>query len=636
MKGEKKRFLLPLALLIAVALAMWGGRCLTVAIGTDVYGESQTGAFDNFAPSAADTEPPAPITGLTVTDPGTGTSLILRWNANTEPDLLGYRIYRATSADASVPPPDGAYQRLGNAMIDTQVPEYTDNTVTRDVYCFYRITAVDQSGNESAYVAPGSTLAADLSPPAVPQGLKAKELDSGEEIILEWQPNAEPDLSGYQLYRATDAAGPFELLKTLDRRETTYHEKGLVQGQWYYYYLKAVDEAGNCSDQTPVVSARPRQAVWVGFEQEDAKMPAYLFMKTDCSAMFLNIPGDRILVQVRALDENGAEIPLSGTFRFAAAFGRFKNPEVTGNGSAEATFTAQEIGGGEIAVEYYPPGAEEPALVDSCNVRALFWRISLTASGDQTITGASDISLVARVTDQNDRPVTDWEAKVVFETAVSPDPLKDLFKKETPKKRRRGNWQGPAHANVVENGRRSGTALGHPGPTGEVRAQWVASTAPGTTRVRAVLYYDDLRGEEPRPKLVDISNTQTVEVIPGPARYVGFDPETISLDGKHPQRVTVQVFDAFGNPTADYGDDLKVWVQVPPNTPVTFSSDDSDTWCEQGIWLPVDIGEKLRVQSTAADLPDGLCALVTRVEGASLDPPPGVAQVNLPLIVEQD
>lgn len=617
MTQRQRRALLPFLIVTAVLLVVWGGLFLTTAVGTDVYGGDPE----------IDLEPPAPPTGLTINDPGTGTSIFLVWNPNTEPDLLGYRVYRAVSTDADAPPEE-AYQRLGSDAVDTRVPEYNDNTVIRDVYYFYRITAVDQSGNESGRLDPGSAFAFDVTPPAAPQGLKARERDNGQEISLAWVANTEPDLAGYQLYRATDAAGPFELLTTLGREETFYLEKDLIQGQWYYYYLQAVDEVGNTSNPTAVVSARPRQAVWVGFKQDNPQMPVHLFMEPDCTALFLNLPGDRITVRVRALDENGAEIPLSGDLRFAAAFGRFKNPIVTGIGTAEATFTAKQIGGGEIAVEYYPEGAEEPALADSTNVRALEWHISLSVSGNQTVTGASDISLAACVTNQDGLPVTDWEARVAFETVTSPDPLR-----KHGLKRRHGRWHGPAHANVVENEQQSGVAAGRPDPAGEIQAQWVASTVPGATRVRAALYYDDLRGQE--PKLVDTSNTYTVEIVPGPARYVGFDPDRISPEGKRPEKVTVQTFDAFGNQTTDYGD-LKVWVQVPPDTPVTFSSDGGDTWCEPGVWLPVEIGEKLLVRSASTDLPRGICALVTRAEGDTLDPPPGVAQVNLPLLIEQD
>lgn len=411
---EKKRgfFLLPLIITIAVVLAIWGGQQLTMAVGESVYA-------------------PSPPTGLAVTDPGTGEFLALRWNPNPEPDVT-YRIYRAVS-DGSFPA-DDAYQRIG----ETAETAYTDTTVSRDVYYFYRVTAVDRDGNESSPSAPASTIATDVTAPGTPQNFRAVELDTGHDVELRWEANRESDLAGYQLYRASEPQGPFEL-EIIGPGETSFRNSGLIQGQRYYYYLIALDEDGNASGPTPTVSVRPRQAVRAQFEQEDARTPVHLFIQPDCSAVFLNVPGDRILVRARATDENGDPVPLTGTIRFAAAFGRFRDPAVTGTGTAEATFTADQTGSGEIAVEYYPPGAEEPVLADTANVRALEWHLSsLSASGDETTTGANDITLSVSVTDQGGRPVSDWQAQVVFETVASPDPAEKAKQKTEKGKTRHG------------------------------------------------------------------------------------------------------------------------------------------------------------------------------------------------------
>lgn len=640
MPGEKRLLLIVMAVAIALAITVWGARYLDTAIGNAVQTAATSQPAPNettsvpaantvagvpFTPSPVDTEPPAPPTGLTVTDPGTGDRLLLQWNANTEPDLLGYRIYRAVSSGVYAPP-DGAYQRLGSAMVDTTQPSFTDTTVSRDVYYFYRITAVDQSGNESLPSNPSSTFATDITPPAKPAGFKVKELDTGHDIELSWQPNTESDLAGYQLYRATSPAGPFELVKILGRGETTFHDTDLTQGQWYYYYLVATDEKGNASQPTDVVSVQPRQAVRAEFNQENAVLPATIFIEPDCSALFLNLPGDRIRVRARAVDEKGEPVPLTGTIRFAAAFGEFHDPVVTGYGTAEATLTADRHGSGEIAVEYYPPGADIPAVVDTTSIRALEWYVSLSASGNRTVTGANDIELTATVTDQNGRPVSDWQAQIVFETVDSPDPCK-LFKG----KNRAGRWQGAAHANVISQGCAMGVSAGRVGENGEIKARWVASTAPGTTRVRAVLYYDDLRGPDCPPKCVCASGICPIEVVPGPARYVGFDPATVKIGRE--QRVTVQAFDAFGNPTTDYGD-LKVWVKVPDGAPASFSPDRGETWYGAESWVAVKPGDRLLIKWTKKGLPADGCILVTRAEGLTLDPPPGVPQVNLPLRIE--
>jgi fibronectin type 3 domain-containing protein len=72
--------------------------------------------------------------------PSTG-SLTLEWNANTEPDLAGYKIYSATSS--------GAY----GAAIATAAANATSYDATGlqpGVTYFFVITAFDAAGNESA------------------------------------------------------------------------------------------------------------------------------------------------------------------------------------------------------------------------------------------------------------------------------------------------------------------------------------------------------------------------------------------------------------------------------------------------------------------------------------------------------
>lgn len=161
----------------------------------------------------------------------------------------------------------------------------------------------------------------------------------------------------------------------------------------------------------------------------------------------------------------------------------------------------------------------------------------------------------------------------------------------------------------------------------------MASTVPGTTRVRAVLYYDDLRGPGSPPKRVAASNARTVKVVPGPVRYVGFDPGSVPVTGET-QRVTVQAFDAFGNVTEDW-DDLKIQAQVPQGVPAAFSPDGGQTWYTPGVWVPVRPNDELLIRLTGKDFPEDRCVLTTRAEGASLKPPPGVPQVNLPLRIEE-
>lgn len=71
----------------------------------------------------------------------------LAWERNTEPDLRGYHIYRATG--------DGPFERLAP---DHEPPSYSDARVAAGQTYRYAVSAVDQKGNESARSAPVSAV----------------------------------------------------------------------------------------------------------------------------------------------------------------------------------------------------------------------------------------------------------------------------------------------------------------------------------------------------------------------------------------------------------------------------------------------------------------------------------------------
>jgi hypothetical protein len=86
-------------------------------------------AIDKFPPSV-----PASITAL-----AGPSSIELSWQRSPESDLQGYYVYRSTN--------NGPPQRLGNLV---NVPTFTDRQVEHGKTYSYRVSAVDQKGNESA------------------------------------------------------------------------------------------------------------------------------------------------------------------------------------------------------------------------------------------------------------------------------------------------------------------------------------------------------------------------------------------------------------------------------------------------------------------------------------------------------
>ena len=93
---------------------------------------------------ALDTAPPATPTGLGATVEG-ARSVRVRWSPNSEPDLAGYRVYRALD-------PAGPFQPLTGSPVPTS--DYLDGTPPDTLAVWYGVSAEDASGNESARTAP--------------------------------------------------------------------------------------------------------------------------------------------------------------------------------------------------------------------------------------------------------------------------------------------------------------------------------------------------------------------------------------------------------------------------------------------------------------------------------------------------
>ena len=97
-----------------------------------------------------DTFPPQPPTGLDAVPAGTGAAIDLSWLPNTETDLAGYHVYRQ-ELDASNQP-QGTSQRLTQTPLTG--PGFHDATAIAGHHYAYRVTAIDDTGNESPPSAP--------------------------------------------------------------------------------------------------------------------------------------------------------------------------------------------------------------------------------------------------------------------------------------------------------------------------------------------------------------------------------------------------------------------------------------------------------------------------------------------------
>ncbi len=201
----------------------------------------------------ADTVAPAPPTQVNANGNYGSTTIRLSWNINTpaESDLAGYNIYRGTSSGNYSAQPINT-----SGILSADSTFYIDSGLTDGLTYYYAAKSVDHASPGPNYSAFASEALA-VARPAVPQGLSAQ---SGRGLIdLSWSCN--PDdalLSGYALYRATNAGGPFVLLR--NAKNLQYTDAAVNDSTTYFYYINAISSNLTPSLPSITVSATPGDA----------------------------------------------------------------------------------------------------------------------------------------------------------------------------------------------------------------------------------------------------------------------------------------------------------------------------------------------------------------------------------------
>ena len=202
-------------------------------------------SFSSFV-QPIDSIPPAIPQKLSYTIDSTGI-VKLKWQANTEKDLQGYRIYRAMTAT-------GEYILLNDSLAPTAT--YTDSINVKSLQksAFYRISAADGRYNQSALSEVLEVKKPDLIPPTSPA---IKNFGaSAEGNVLEWINPNDKDLAKIRIYRSMAKDTAILLTEITNLKQSSYTDTDLQYGVTYTYTLAASDKSGLQSTLTPPVAIR--------------------------------------------------------------------------------------------------------------------------------------------------------------------------------------------------------------------------------------------------------------------------------------------------------------------------------------------------------------------------------------------
>jgi fibronectin type 3 domain-containing protein len=194
---------------------------------------------------ARDRTPPGIPRGV-VTAPGDGV-VDVSWQPSAETDVAGYQVERSTGLDQP-------FSRLTTTPTPPGRPVYTDRAVVGGTAYFYRVIAVDASGNASHPSNAIAALPVDHTPPAPPSGVTVRPMQRRLEI--RWSASPAPDVRGYYVYRGDT---PSRLVRLVEQPvvgtvfvDSGYGGAGLTPGGRYALTVSTVDRSYN---ESPPVAA---------------------------------------------------------------------------------------------------------------------------------------------------------------------------------------------------------------------------------------------------------------------------------------------------------------------------------------------------------------------------------------------
>lgn len=203
---------------------------------------------DEFAYTLLDQTPPGVITGLEAL-PGRNGEVELVWPVSPERDVTGYNIYSSDRIQ-------GEFKKLNAELIPVLNTYFIDRPEKLQTSYFYRVTAVDEAGNESEMSNAAKADLEDHTPPAAPLSLEAVAQENGT-VRLSWEEGPKKhNFRTYILLRQRLVPGAGKALSQVnsdDLNTNTYIDEGeagniFAEGAFYRYGIVAVDSARNFSD----------------------------------------------------------------------------------------------------------------------------------------------------------------------------------------------------------------------------------------------------------------------------------------------------------------------------------------------------------------------------------------------------
>ena len=225
-----------------------------------VNASGQRAAFSNFLtiePAARIARPPTLNAPPNVAED----AITITWQAptanidgSTPVNLLGYNVYRMDESQSEL-----NQTPINSALVSGT--SYADRAFKfgKDYRYIVRAVSLGTGGAQVESLNSNAVPATprDIFAPAAPERPSIAPDPSFGRLAIFFVANKEPDIAGYNIYRSTDPNLPKGSWTKLNQElltRTNYRDEKVESGKTYYYYVVAVDNAGNVSPPSEVAS----------------------------------------------------------------------------------------------------------------------------------------------------------------------------------------------------------------------------------------------------------------------------------------------------------------------------------------------------------------------------------------------
>jgi fibronectin type 3 domain-containing protein len=184
------------------------------------------------------------------------------WKPNTDPDIYGYRIYRAYYKNDE-------FAQLTSSPIRESTFRDKVNVESLNEKVYYRVMAIDNNQNHSSLSEIYTISLPDKVPPVSPVLLPVTSREEG--VDLSWTPSSSIDVVRYDVYRKTE--NQWIRLSSMNATNDSvyyYTDTNLNTEGEHYYTVIAVDDASQESPPAPaVVGQKLKRSIWPAVTIQD-------------------------------------------------------------------------------------------------------------------------------------------------------------------------------------------------------------------------------------------------------------------------------------------------------------------------------------------------------------------------------